>query len=350
MSFYNLTKPLTNFFRDHLPEVKKLEISNIKRILGGLETEIHYFKCKYETTDYKKDLELIIRIYHSQYANEFAESEFETLTKLKTLNYPVPKVYFKENSSKYIGKPFLIMDYIDGVTMGDLMEKALKSENPKALSELISQFSELLYKLHHLDWTSLVERGQLTQFDPKTQTINLINWYQARIEERRFYQLDPLIEWLHKTIDTVRFSRKNLSLVHGDFHPYNILVKNKEPFVIDWHGIRIRDNRTDLGQTSLLLTIYGSPDLRNAIVDTYVKYGGKAVDLHFFEVLAIMIRFFEFFETIYPDDNNEILPDRVQAFSTDFETMTKCYLMLNELTKQEFPQLKPSEFLDKKDK
>lgn len=333
---------LVRFFQEKLPSAQKLEIFNVKRILGGMETEIHSFSCKYQENGKSMELKFVVRLYHSKYGFEFAESEFEVLKKLKTKNYPVPEVFFKETTPRYLGKPFIIIEFIDGILMGEKMLKSLEKGDFQTLQILVDQFSELFLKLHRIDWLILVEDKNEFLQDPKGLVMNLMNWYENKIKKYDMNSVIPVIKWLKSRMGSVNFPKENLSLVHGDFHPNNIILKGTEPYVIDWHGIRIRDYRTDLGQTSLLIEVYVGKELRNSFVDSYVKQGGNIQNLAFFEVLAALIRFYEYFEITTTSKRNEMTNERVKGFEDDIQAIRKVYEVLKERTEQDFISLKES--------
>lgn len=331
---------LTVFLSEKFLEYQKVEIFDLERILGGMETEIHSFTCKYLESGKKNHLKLIIRIYHSEHGFKYAIEEFEALHKLKMVNYPVPNVYFKETSSKYLGKPFLIIEFIEGVLMGDKMLKSGENRDFRTLQILIDQFSKLFVNLHRIDWRKLVnDKDQYLQ-NPKARIMDLINWHENQIKNYEMNSLLPIVDWLKNRMNSISFPKESLSLVHVDFHPQNIILNDTQPCVIDWHGIIIRDYRTDLGQTSLLIETYGTKEIRDAIFDSYEKQSEKIENIPFFEVLAALIRFYEYFEATTTNKRNKMTSERVRMIGEDTKAIKKVYQFLKERTGREFLLLK----------
>jgi thiamine kinase-like enzyme len=74
-------------------------------------------------------------------------------------------------------------------------------------------------------------RSQKEHFKQRIQAVQLLNEEQKEV----------IINYL-----------KNLSsgsiLCHGDFHWDNILISEKEPFVIDWSNIIVGDHHADIAR------------------------------------------------------------------------------------------------------
>ena len=145
--------------------------------------------------------------------------------------------------------------------------------------------------LHVLSWERLVP-------DPAQYQIKgtLRSWLaRARILANQWQPqiFDPIIDWLQERSAEVACQR--LSVVHGDFYPDNIVVRDDgRMFVIDWTGIDVLDYRFDLAWTLMLLCTTGAAEMGNAMIKEYERLVGYRVEnMEFFEVLACCRRLFD---------------------------------------------------------
>ncbi len=329
---------LKKFFQSAQLGYQNVEILDLSQIMGGMETLIYSFMCKYKKNGKLTEKKLILRMYTAEKGGKTASNEFEVLKKLRIVNYPVPRVHFQETTSNYVGKPFIILEYIDGVLMGAEMEKSLNQKDTIKSQGFITYFTELFIQLHQIKWQSLTDNPEQYLDDPKQNLTDFITWYEKKIQKLGLTSLKPILKWLWMKLTTIKSGESDLALNHGDFHPYNIMLDNERAYVIDWHGIRIRDYRIDLAQTSILLEMYASKDLRNNIIALYENKRGKIKDFPFFEVLLILVRFYEFFAAT-SFDQDSMTEERIKMFKEQSGPTSRAYSLLVERTGQNFPEL-----------
>ncbi|KAB7672629.1 phosphotransferase family protein [Bacillus sp. B1-b2] len=157
----------------------------------------------------------------------------------------VPKVL---EVTKIDGTQAIIMEYIRGETLGELMLKNKESvehylnilvENQKVIhavkvqSDAIESLSERLYR--HIDGAS-----SLTE---KQKTILLTKLNSFKYED---------------------------SLCHGDFHPYNLIIFEGKGSIIDWVDATAGDLRADVCRTFVLLSHF-SEFLAEQYLELYSK-------------------------------------------------------------------------------
>ena len=100
----------------------------------------------------------------------------------------------------------------------------------------------------------------------------------------------PIVAWLDERREAVPCRQP--ALVHGDFHPNNILLREDgAAVVIDWAGLQVADARFDLAWTLVLAYAYESATMRDQVLYTYEQVSGQEVEqLASFEVLACLRR------------------------------------------------------------
>lgn len=277
---------LQTYLREHLPDYQGLEVKNIEDISDGWETEIHAFDIEYRDKKENRTEELILRMYPGPPGSERARVEnlvYETLTKL---GYPVPKVYLVEESPRPLGLPFLIMERINGRPMMQMI-----SESDSKSQEMLDIFSRLFVTLHGLEWQTAIDNPETYMAaDPYFYIKRYVQWYGKFLKEHDTEQLLPIVDWLNDRLQNSPC--ESPSLMHGDFHPNNILIdEGGNPFVIDWTASNIADSRFDLGWTLLLARTYLGKEMRATILQGYEKHLQKRVkQVEFFEVTAILRR------------------------------------------------------------
>ncbi|MFX0173948.1 MAG: phosphotransferase family protein [Candidatus Hodarchaeota archaeon] len=270
------------YYKSNCPNLTNadLEMEELSNITDGWETEVFFFKLKSKLSKLPTPKPLILRIYPGQDAHVKSAWEYYAMEKLHELKYPVPEVFILEREKSPLGKPFVIMEYINGTIMGEGLG------SPKVQK----QFVELFMKLHSLNYRAFVDDTSFYTKDLVKMKLksfrNVISHYQRK-------EYLPAIDWFDQKSNQIETD--SFSPIHYDFHPYNILIwqEDKKPIVIDWGGFEISDYRIDLAWTLLLVSTYEKPQMRNIILKEYERIRGKAiVNIKFFEEIMALRRLF----------------------------------------------------------
>ena len=262
-----------------------ITISNLKDITVGWETQIIAFDLE----ENGKQHELVARIFSSDQTGNRAAEEFIVMQRLHDTGYPVPKVYFYEKDPQVIGSPFLIMERIEGGVLWDVF---FNSSHDKK-DEVMDLSTKLMVDLHSIDPSKVfkIKKGYTTK--------NRIN-DRLSIESKTLIKFGlhnrfkPLIDWL--TVGLSELVESPLCILHGDFHPRNILLrKGASPVVIDWSSCSLGDFREDLCWTGLLAYAFINSELKNGVYKSYHSYSSRSIDnLQYFEVFSGLRRLSDF--------------------------------------------------------
>ena len=208
---------------------KEISICEISNITTGWETQIISFTAKYiDENNITQNESMIIRLYQGKAGKESAKSEFQTLSSIKQTGYPVPDVYGISLENEFIDKPFLLMQKIDGKTLG-----AMLRENPSQYQEYFTVFIQLFLKLHEIDWRKYIKKNEEFE-DSSTLFRKYFDSISKQIEQHNKKEYLPILNWLLNNIPQSSSDSSNLSFVHKDFHPENILIDYQGyVFVID---------------------------------------------------------------------------------------------------------------------
>lgn len=325
---------LAEYYNRTCPDREDPVISEVKEITMGWETELYYFNVEFKKVGRLVKKERVVRLYPGNFAAEKAAKEFKVMSTLFDAGYPVPEVFHLETDTNTLGKPFIIMERIKGHNM---LEDFLEGSEEE-LKSLMIIFIKLFAHLHNLDAARLFPGG----FDVSSTTgyINrILDSARKDIEEYGVGWLGPVLDWLDKHEAGV--SSERLSIIHGDFHANNVMLREDgSPVVIDWGAVTIGDYRGDLAWTILLSSTYTDPGLRKVILEAYQAVSGHEVrDFKFFEVMAISRRLRDVSVSFKTGaEKMGMRPEAVEKMRQDSEHLHKVYNLLTARTGLRIPE------------
>lgn len=150
------------------------------------------------------------------------------------------------------GKWSIVMDYIEGVTLEQMMR-----ENPEKEDAYLNMFVDL----------------QRTVLSKRVPMLNkLKDKMQGRIS---MTGLDATTRYdLHTRLDALP---KHLNLCHGDFNPSNIIITaDGTPYIIDWSHATQGNSSADVARTYLLFYLDGRKELAEKYLNLYCKKSDTA--------------------------------------------------------------------------
>lgn len=216
------------------------KINNIKYYKMSGQNEVYRVDIDYNSNTLTKSI--VLKLFITQNGQACCKKELKVLKVLKDLDFPVPKVMSYELTSNSFGKPFIITEYIDGVTVDQAIQNRPKSD----VHAIVRNYVGWLLKLHELD---------LTSYFPEIM-VNIDSYFDNIIKQciYRVKNLPNFFSNYNKIIDWFIIKRKEiipsprLCLVHGDLHFDNCIIKNNGQMVfLDWADSRFQDYRIDLG-------------------------------------------------------------------------------------------------------
>lgn len=262
------------------PARRVVGISDVATLSGGWECDVLAFTLTSDDLGRNRRDSLVLRIYQGESGAEKASGEYRTLEALHRAEYPVPSVFYLGTTETAVGKPFIITERIVGPDLGERMKEASADER----RSLVTEFCELYTRLHRLDWRPYVEDA--SEYAPGRDIDRFLAAAERRVQTYSAMEFQPIVNWLRDHRGDVHWRAP--SVIHGDFHPWNILVRQRDsrPFVIDWTSADIADYRFDLGWTLLLVASAGMPS-RDEVLHEYERLAGAPVEsLEYFEVAA----------------------------------------------------------------
>ncbi len=213
----------------------------LTQIMGGYEAYLYKFKLK--GAPEKLSGPLILRLFPRYYHPGRAEWDSVIQNVVADSGYPAPRVYFTCTDVSIMGGSFLVMEFIEG--------EPLTPDTPVDIPVILGKTQATL---HNLDLTpiekALKERGineDRYRLDGKLKRL------RDRIREGAHDWLEEGMRWL---IENKPLEPRRLSVIHGDFHPMNLMMKDGEiTGVLDLPNFQLCDSAMDVGFTLVLATV-----------------------------------------------------------------------------------------------
>ena len=108
---------LLRYYQENSHNKKNFNIANFAHISDGWENEVYAFTLKHG--DGREDL--ILRIYPGDNSQAKSSREFNGMQNLYKQGYPVPQVFIHERDTSWFSSPFVIMQKINGRSMGEAL-------------------------------------------------------------------------------------------------------------------------------------------------------------------------------------------------------------------------------------
>jgi aminoglycoside phosphotransferase (APT) family kinase protein len=246
-------------FEQQLAAWLETGVAGLRVLASGWETTVFEFALTSRSPRHPSipvGLPLVLRFYQSSDAHEKGSREFQTIDHLAAARFPVPRPFAFEADPEVIGAPFLIMERLAG---GPLFTTKSFAGAVKTFSLAFFAFVQTQARLHKLD----VAKGGLNQIprssaSPADTADSLLLDRLLRIIEERVAG-GPL-PGLNSALARIRarqnqFRAAPQSLVHMDYHPQNVVVKNfRLTGVIDWVRTDIGDRHLDAATTAVILS------------------------------------------------------------------------------------------------
>ena len=277
----------------------RIKISNVMRMGGGATNDIYSFLLSYTEKHEEKQIPLVIKTFSENVDPIFKSyihdrdlrksvREWEALTSLERVGFAVPKAYFCECDSRYLGYPFLIMDKLE--------------RSQRNIEDNLKHFAECLSDLHNLE----IDRLRLrTLKPPKDGYAFARRWpihfkHALNIETKHSTRLrkdfDSSIRWLESNASSNYCSK--YSLIHGDAHPANAFHTNdSKTTLVDWETVDIGDPAFDVAYAYHMIKFFCNPKNPDSAEQTAERFLSQYLErskadvrprLKFYELVAIM--------------------------------------------------------------
>ena len=197
-----------------------------------------------------KTEEGFVKTFSSEYSKSGILNEALNHARVEETDLNMPKIKAIEVID---GKWSIIMDYIEGTTLAELMEA-----NPEKEEEYLELFVDL-------------QRAVLSKKVP------MLNRLKEKMQGRiSLAKLDATTRYdLHTRLDSLP---KHYNLCHGDFQPSNIIIaKDGTPYIVDWAHATQGNASADVATTYLMFYLNGKKDLAEKYLRLYCLKSDTAI-------------------------------------------------------------------------
>ena len=253
-------------------------VSDLDFFVSGFESEIYTF-CLQRSRSSRKNY--VLRLFTGEGAAEKLTREARALSLLQRAGYPVPALLVQETDPGILGKPFEIIDRLQGQALWPL----LASTESQREGQLLSRFGALLARLHQLDWRSFTANPGEFEKNPALLLDQLLAQYRSLYAKYNCKGFIRVIDWLNAHKSRIRVRP---AVVHQDFHANNVLLcPNDQLFVIDWTQFAVSDYRLDISWMLLIMGDLGNAEWGKRILDAYVSAADGPIEhLDYFNVIV----------------------------------------------------------------
>ncbi len=271
------------YYMANLPWIgSHVSIDAFEPLKLGVDSEVYRFTVSYDEGGERHSYTFALKVYQDTTdGKDRALKERHALHHLRVVHYAVPGVLVVEIDPEHLGRPFIIMEYIESQTMLEHISAA-QGDN-ETLDALALLFAELLAALHQHDYKLLVPR----MAEPSTYALinREIHTMRGLIRDYGQTELAPVLDWLYAQRATV--TAPQISVTHRDFHPSNVLITaDGLPYVVDW-GWQISDARFDVAWTLAQLEREGHGAFAAQVLREYERLSGADVaHLAYFTLLT----------------------------------------------------------------
>jgi aminoglycoside phosphotransferase (APT) family kinase protein len=223
-------------------------ITDFVFVTSGWESDIYSFRLHFSAELVKS---YILRPYNGEGAAQKLVRESRGLELLGEAGYPVPAALLSEGDGSILGKPFIVMEKLEGRVLWAALDGASSYE----ANDLLVEFGRLLAQLHQLDWRPFTEQAALYEANPAVILDELLASLRQLYTQYDLVGFLAVVDWLesYKTRIVVR-----PSVVHLDFHANNVFLGDDGRLaVIDWTQIGVSDYRTDVSWTLMIMGFFG---------------------------------------------------------------------------------------------
>ena len=196
-----------------------------------------------------RDGDKTIKLFNESYSKSNVLNEALNQARVEETGLAMPALH---EVTTVDGKWAIVLDYIEGETLEELMEK-----NPEKEDEYLELFVNLQLEIHSKTAPML---GKLK--DKMNRKIS-----EADLDATTRYELHTRLEGMPK----------HKKVCHGDFNPTNVIVtKDGTPYVIDWAHATQGNASADVARTYLLFCLEGKKELADKYLNLFCKKSDTA--------------------------------------------------------------------------
>ncbi len=200
--------------------------------------------CQRKDKTLYRDGNILIKVFNENYSKANVLNEALNQARVEELDLNVPKLH---EVTRIDGKWAIVMDYIEGKTLRELM-----NESPEKTDEYLEKLVDLQLQVHSKSSPLLTKNR--SKMSRKIE--------ESGLDATTRYELQTRISGM----------KKHNKVCHGDFVPSNIVITPEgEAYIIDWSHVTQGNGSADAARTYLMFCLYNQEDNAKKYLDIYSK-------------------------------------------------------------------------------
>lgn len=222
----------------------------------------------------------ILRVFRDRSTKTILK-EMNTYKTLSEMAVPVPKVYVADVNGRVLGRPFLLMQRLEGEKFSSLIRRG-------AGRDFVEALALTLHRLHSVDLTRLGFEVSRKAFGDDVSDIRILAGMFLT------FSMAPLSLYrVHKAlseISDVQVRSTPPALLHGDCNADNVIYRNGLAYLIDLEDAHIGDPAFGLGYAYHFIRFgaWPRPQLAEDFLVAYQKLHGQMASLEVYKKLAAL--------------------------------------------------------------
>lgn len=190
-----------------------------------------------------RDGDKVIKVFDEHYSKADILNEALNQARVEETGLNIPKL---EEVTKVNGRWAIVMDYIKGKTLAQLM-----AENTDKIDEYLNLFVDLQMEVH-------------------SKKAPLLNKLKDKMN-RKISQADLTATIRYDLHTRLESMPKHNKVCHGDFNPSNIIISDEDgtPYIIDWSHATQGNASADVARTYLLFWLAGDINLAEKYLNLF---------------------------------------------------------------------------------
>ncbi len=302
-----LKQPLQQWLQEKLPQKSGLSISDFTSPAAGASNETLLFDISWQENGQTRQQGLVARLRpegEGIFPEYDLELQYHSMQRLHDSAVKVPVMVGLETDASVLGKPFYIMQRMQGRYLADnppyQMEGWLTEESPECCAAIWKNALSQMAEINKVDWQA---RGFADLWDKEkfaTPLAQLLDYYASFLSwaeslGRPFEKLYPVLAYLQQN----QPKDDPIALCWGDAKPPNLMISEQGADIVgilDWEMVHLGNPVHDLAWWFVLddsLTdglglpkVEGLPVRQAMIAQWQQESGHSAAELDYYELLT----------------------------------------------------------------